>query len=85
MKKLKKLLENDCKAVIDEEIRKVFDESKRLDADFIGIANQLNQINSKKWNDYKNSSGGENYLQKIEVSTEIKVNIKGIGTLNVAH
>ncbi|MBE7064308.1 MAG: Ger(x)C family spore germination protein [Ruminococcaceae bacterium] len=84
-KKLKKLLENDCKAVIDEEIRKVFDESKRLDADFIGIANQLNQINSKKWNDYKNSSGGENYLQKIEVSTEIKVNIKGIGTLNVAH
>ena len=84
-KKLKALLETDCKSVIDSEIRKAFDESKRLNADFIGIANQLNQTNSRKWQSYKNSSYGEYYLDKIEVSTDIKVNIKGIGTLNVAH
>lgn len=84
-KKLTEILENDCRSIIEKEIAKVFDESKRLNADFIGIANQLNQLNNKEWKEYKNSEHGEDYLQNIEVSSEVKVNIKGIGTLNVAH
>ena len=82
---LVKLLEKDCKKVIEQEIIKAFEESKRLDADFIGIANQLNQLNHKEWYAYKNSENGDGYLQNIELSTDIKVNIKGIGTLNIAH
>lgn len=82
---LVKQLEEDCKRVIQKEITKAFDESKKFDADFIGIANQLNQISHKKWNAYKTTESGKNYLQNIELSTDIKVNIKGIGTLNVAH
>lgn len=84
-KKLTEILENDCRNVIEKEIEKVFNESKRLNADFIGIANQLNQLNHKEWNKYKNSEYGEDYLQNIKVSSDVKVNIKGIGTLNVAQ
>lgn len=82
---LMKILEKECSDVIVKEIEKAFAESKRLDSDFIGIANQLNQVNHKEWTTYKNTENGRNYLQNIELTTEVKVNIKGIGTLNVAH
>ena len=36
-KKLIQILEKDCENVISKEIKKAFEESKRLDSDFIGI------------------------------------------------
>lgn len=84
-KELIDILEKDCRNVIEKEIELAFAESKRLDSDFIGIANQLNQVDHKKWNSYKSTENGKSYLQHVEPTMDVKVNIKGIGTLNVAH